>query len=115
VISQASVDALSNEASALRTELQRTNTQLRKRTRALWVAVSLLAAVLIVVVISAYRVQADFRAAIDRNNLRWCPVVEPLAPRPGDPPPAGTPEQQDRSNRIRVAFEQLTRDFGCRP
>jgi hypothetical protein len=51
---------------------------------------------------------------IAANNARWCPVVEPLAPRAGDPEPVGDSEQVQRSIRIRRAFSDLVDDFGCR-
>ncbi len=63
---------------------------------------------------SVQRQAINNERAIQENNQRWCPVVEPLAPRPDDPPPVGTPEQQERSNRIRVAFAKLVTDFGCK-
>lgn len=102
----AAVDRLSNEAFDLRT-------QLRARTAALWTAITIGGVILAVVIAAAYAVSLNNRSAIAENNQRWCPVVRPLAPRPGDPPPAGTPEQVERAQRIRTAFTKLVDDFGC--
>lgn len=101
-----SVDRLSDQAVVLRA-------QLRARTLALWTAITVGGLVLAVVVGAAYQVSLNNRAALASNNLRWCPVVEPLAPRAGDPPPAGTPEQVQRALRIRTAFTKLAHEFGC--
>ncbi len=101
------VDRLTDEAKDLRS-------QLRSRTTALWVAITVGGVILLVVIAAAYSVSLNNRDAIAANNLRWCPVVEPLAPRAGDPPPAGSPEQVERAIRIRKAFSKLVDDFGCR-
>jgi hypothetical protein len=101
-----SVDRLSTEAIQVRRELH-------QRTRIFIMVVGAGAIVLAAVVAAAFVVSLDNRRAIEENNRRWCPVVAPLAPRAGDPPPVGTPEQRERSQRIRVAFGQLVKDFGC--
>lgn len=103
----AAVDRLSDEAADIRA-------QLRSRTRALWTAIIVGGIVLLVVIAAAVAVSLDNKEAIAANNLRWCPVVLPLAPRAEDPPPVGTPEQQERAVRIRVAFSKLVTDFGCK-
>lgn len=88
--------------------------QLRGRTRAIWGAIAVGAALILVLVAAAVMVSVKFDRRIEDNNRRWCPVVLPLAPRPGDPPPQGSPEQVQRALRIRVAFDHLVDDFGCR-
>jgi hypothetical protein len=62
---------------------------------------------------SVSRQSVDNERAIESNNQRWCPVVEPLAPRVSDPPPVGSKEQVERALRIRAAFSKLVKDFGC--
>lgn len=87
----------------------------RRRTRVLarfLVLVSLIGLILGLFMIWA---TMDNRAAIEESQRRWCPVVGPLAPRAADPPPVGTPEQVQRSLRIRAAFSKLVDDFGCKP
>lgn len=101
------VDKLADEAIQVRQEMHR-------RTR-IFIAVALSGAiVLAAVVAAAFLVSLNNQRAIEESQRRWCPVVLPLAPRPGDPPPVGTSEQQVRSQRIRTAFGQLAEDFGCK-
>jgi hypothetical protein len=102
-----SVDRLTDEGADIRAEL-------RRRTRALWVAITVGAILVLVFLTAAVAVSVNYDKRIEANNLRWCPVVLPLAPRPGDPKPAGSPEQVERALRIRSAFSKLVDDFGCR-
>jgi hypothetical protein len=128
----ASVNALSERTNRLQAELKQTNDELLlqsatfgRRTRLLWAALSVGVILVVLLIFTSYRStlaqqetlrqqQEQIRVAIAESNRRWCPIVEPLAPRANDPPPVGTPEQQDRSRRIRAAFTDLVEDFGCR-
>lgn len=106
---QGSVGALIAASTETNRYIQALEQQLRSRTRALWGAI--LASALVVAFLGG--AMLDNRRQIAANNLRWCPVVEPIAPRPGDPPPKGTPEEVRRALRIRSAFSKLVGDFKC--
>lgn len=104
---RAAVDRLSDESQQIRREMHR-------RTRVFIAAVLVGGIVLAAVVCAAFMVSLNNRQAIEESQRRWCPVVEPLAPKPGDPPPQGNAEQRERSQRIRDEFSRLVTDFGCR-
>ena len=108
------VRRLNSQITALREDVRAKNAETRHRTNVL--AGFLLLLAMIGVVVGVFMVQAtsDNADAIAANNQRWCPVVQPLAPRADDPPPAGTAEQVERALRIRRAFTKLVADFGCR-
>jgi hypothetical protein len=126
-----SVTELSDRTDRLQRELKATNDSLRRqaesfgrRTRLLWSALSVGVVLVVLLIFTSYQStvtqqealesqQRQLQAAIAESQQRWCPVVAPLAPRAGDPPPQGTPEQVERSLRIRTAFAKLVRDFGC--
>jgi hypothetical protein len=55
----------------------------------------------------------DNRHRIDATQHKFCPLIEPFVPRPGDPPPSGTPDQVARANQIRQAFIERAHDFHC--
>lgn len=134
-----SVGRLSDEVGSLKAELgaakkalnlqaneQRKNTTaIAKRTRMLTGALAVGVVLVVLLIFTSWRSttaqqetirqqQSAVQRAIAQNNARWCPVVLPLAPQPGDPPPVGNQDQVNRSLRIRTAFDDLVRDFGCR-
>lgn len=115
-----SLDALSAETAQLRNDLAETRAELHAQTQEAQrqtantrIGIGLVVLLLACTIAAAFQVSLENSRAIAENNLRWCPVVAPLAPRPGDPPPQGTPAQVERSLRIRVAFTNLVHDFGC--
>lgn len=97
----ASVDRLSEEASDIRI-------QLRARTRALWVAVTVGGILLAVVLAAAIAVTFNNSAAIARNNAKFCPFIGILIPMPGDPQPTTA-----RGIRVAEDAKRVARDFGC--
>lgn len=110
-----SVNHLTEESHAIRDELGHLREEMRRKTMTTRLAIGAVFVLLACVLVAAFQVSLDNRRAIEESQRRWCPVVEPLAPRPGDPEPVGTTEQKERSQRIRRAFGELVRDFGCTP
>lgn len=106
-----SVDRLKTETHDLRDHVQNLEEELRRQTAATRLAIGAVFLLLACTIVAAFMVTLDNKRDIEANNRRWCPVVEPLAPRPGDPEPAGTPEQKERSLRIRVAFADLAHEW----
>ncbi len=96
-----SVDDLAAEARNIRAEL-------RRRTAALWFAVTVGGVILAVVVAAAVVVSLDNRRAIESNNQRWCPLVGLLINRPGQAD-ASTP----RGARIAAEADALSARFRC--
>lgn len=96
---EAAVCELRDEADGLRRELRRDRR---------WFIF-----VLVVVVLVGGGVMLDSRRQIAESNRRWCPVAMALAPRPGEPQPAGDAEQKARAQGIRNFFGDMARDW-CR-
>lgn len=109
-----SVDHLTEESHRVRDELVKLRAEMERKNKRFALILGAVTLLLACTVVAAFQVTLDNRQEIEASQRRWCPVVEPLAPRPGDPPPAGTPEQKERSQRIRDAFGDLVTDFGCR-
>jgi hypothetical protein len=108
-----SVDRLEQESHRVRDELTAVREELRRKTMTTRLAIGAVTLLMACTIVAAFQVSLDNKRQIDESQRRWCPVVEPLAPRASDPPPVGTPEQQERSQRIRTAFAQLVKEFGC--
>lgn len=97
-------DDLEDAVERLIVAVDQLRAEMRRRTYAL---VSLL----VVVVMVGFGVTQEMDRRLDADHARWCPVAEAIAPRPGDPPPAGNAEQQERAQRIRDTFEGMRRDW----
>ena len=96
-----SVDRLSDEATDIRA-------QLRSRTRALWVAITVGGILLTVVLAAAVAVTLNNSQRIARNNQKFCPFIGILIPQPGDPQPT-TP----RGVKVGEDAARVSHDFGC--
>lgn len=90
-----SVDDLSREARELRAEI-------RRRTRAVWVAVGVL---VVVSAVMAYLIAGNSRQ-IDENNKKFCPLVSILIPGPGEPQ-SSTPRGVVVADQARVLFKEF--------
>lgn len=110
-----SVDRLEQESHLVRNEMTALREEIRRKTITNRLAIGAVLLLLACTIVAAFQVSLDNKRQIEESQRRWCPVVEPLAPRSMDPPPVGTPEQQQRSQRIRTAFGELVKEFGCTP
>lgn len=70
-----SVETLSGDARDVRADLNTQTEALWARTRVLWVAIGVSAAVLMAVIGIAVSVSLSNEAAIERNNARFCTYV----------------------------------------
>ena len=107
------IRSLKRQIESLRGDLKDKNAETRFRTNVLAAFLALVALVGGVLGIFTVQATSDNADAIAASNRRWCPVIQPLAPRANDPKPAGEPEQVERALRIRRAFAKLVDDFDC--
>lgn len=86
----AAVDQLSREGSELRGEL-------RRRTRVLWGAIGVGAVLFVALILGV----VDNSQEIEENNLKLCPIVTLMVPKPGD--------SRSTTPRGQVVAERATR------
>lgn len=104
------VDRLSERVHELAETVRTGNTELRRRTNTLRLVLLAVVIVLAVAISAATTVLLDNRAQLEENNRKFCPLIEPFVPKPGEPP-SPTP----RGKRIAQSFAQIAVDFHCKP
>lgn len=97
----ASVDSLAAQCRELRAELS-------KRTRTLWVAIIVGGIALFSVISASYTVTLNNSHAIERNNLKLCPILTLMVPNKGEPR-ATTP----RGALVAERAARLAKDYHC--
>jgi len=115
-----SLDALSDEIRQLRVDLADTRAELRdqtsearKQTMNTRIAIGLVFVLLACTIAGAFQVSLANSRAIQSNNMRWCPLLLSIGPRPGAPLPAGDKQQQEYAIQTRALIRDLSHQYGC--
>ena len=108
------VGGLGDDTRQLRRELSQVKRELRRQVLNTRMTVAGAFLLLVAIAVGAFVVSLDNRRAIAENNLRWCPLLLTLGPRPGAPPPAGTAVQREYASETRRLISELSEGYGCR-
>jgi type VI protein secretion system component VasK len=96
--------SLAKQVGELTTETRALTERLKRRDR---VVMAVIAATALVVMTFGW-VLLDNRSAIRESDRRWCPVVQSMVPRDGDPAPT-----TERGRFLAERFREMAREFGC--